>query len=177
MEVPAPPQYKSAELHDLRCAKLGPRGYKMSSKRKLDEYEQQVQEEASNMDDQDVPVIQVAKRVKYDTAGVGKVSGRPWKEPSARASTVMKAHIPTPWDKKMQLKAERDAFKTFKGEAIEARKAKLTADRKRREAVKQRKQENQQKSAVVQKITSSATLKKMMKSKKQRKKLQMADTV
>ena len=41
-EVPVPPQYKDAVVIDFRNAMLGPRGYKMSNKRKMDEKEEQV---------------------------------------------------------------------------------------------------------------------------------------
>ncbi len=41
-EVPVPPQYKDAQVIDFRNAMLGPRGYKMSRKRKIEEKEEQV---------------------------------------------------------------------------------------------------------------------------------------
>ena len=41
-EVPVPPQYKDAVVIDFRNAMLGPRGYKMSNKRKMEEKEEQV---------------------------------------------------------------------------------------------------------------------------------------
>ena len=37
-----PPQYKDAQVIDFRNAMLGPRGYKMSRKRKIEEKEEQV---------------------------------------------------------------------------------------------------------------------------------------
>lgn len=40
--MPVPPQYKEAELIDFRNATLGPRGYKMSRKRTIEEREEQV---------------------------------------------------------------------------------------------------------------------------------------
>ena len=48
-EVPVPPQYQQARVNDFRGAGFAPKGYKQnavktgSSKRKLDEYQQQVQ--------------------------------------------------------------------------------------------------------------------------------------
>ena len=41
-EVPVPPQYQEAQVIDFRNAMLGPRGYKMSRKRKIEEKEEQV---------------------------------------------------------------------------------------------------------------------------------------
>lgn len=47
-EVPVPPQYQQARVNDFRGAGFAPKGYKQnavktgSSKRKLDEYQQQV---------------------------------------------------------------------------------------------------------------------------------------
>ena len=47
-DVPVPPQYQQARLNDFRGAGFGPKGYKQnavktgSSKRKLDEYQEQV---------------------------------------------------------------------------------------------------------------------------------------
>ena len=52
-------------------------------------------------------------------------SGRQWKEPGDRAGSLKNPLLSTSWDKKMQLKAERDAFKTIKSEAIAAHKEKL----------------------------------------------------
>lgn len=37
-----PPQYKPQPMFDLRSAGIGPRGFKVRNKRKLDEYEEQV---------------------------------------------------------------------------------------------------------------------------------------
>ena len=52
-EVPVPPQYQQARVNDFRGAGFAPKGYKQnavktgSSKRKLDEYQQQVKFNAS----------------------------------------------------------------------------------------------------------------------------------
>lgn len=82
-----------------------------------------------------------------------------------------KAAKSTPWDKKMEQKAARQAFITRKREATEAFKAQRAAKAKQRKDAKERKKANQAKSAVVQTITNPATLKKMMKSRKARKRL------
>lgn len=53
-EVPVPPQYQQARVNDFRGAGFAPKGYKQnavktgSSKRKLDEYQQQVRMECKH---------------------------------------------------------------------------------------------------------------------------------
>ena len=54
-EVPVPPQYQQARVNDFRGAGFAPKGYKQnavktgSSKRKLDEYQQQVQNQCKHV--------------------------------------------------------------------------------------------------------------------------------
>ncbi len=48
-EVPVPPQYKDAQVIDFRNAMLGPRGYRMSRKRKIEEKEEQVNPQLGSM--------------------------------------------------------------------------------------------------------------------------------
>ncbi|CAL5219037.1 g796 [Coccomyxa viridis] len=178
-EVPVPPQYKDAQVIDFRNAMLGPRGYRMSRKRKIEEKDEQAEMEANAMQEADtvgVPV-QTSKRQKLNIVGIGKGSGRSWKEPSQRASSVKNPILTSSWEKKMQDKAARQHFKEVKQVAIDARKQKLQKVRKQRADAKQRKEENQRKSMVVQAVTNPKTLKKMMASKKDRKKLMKADTL
>ena len=54
-----------------------------------------------------------------------QASGRPWKSPGERAGALKNPLLSTSWEKKMKLKAESKAFKTFKKEAIAAHKEKL----------------------------------------------------
>ena len=86
-EVPVPPQYMQQTLVDFRFQAEGPRGFKVgvskygkeSKKRKLEEYEAQVEEEQAGMGvdgEQQEPVqIGQVKKPKLDTTGVGKVRG------------------------------------------------------------------------------------------------------
>ena len=41
-ETPVPPQYRDGPVTDFRRAALGPTGYKMCRKRKMEEYQEQV---------------------------------------------------------------------------------------------------------------------------------------
>ena len=52
-------------------------------------------------------------------------SGRNWKEPSQRASSVKNPILTSTWERKMQDKAARQHFKEVKQVAIDARKQKL----------------------------------------------------
>jgi rRNA-processing protein CGR1 len=54
-----------------------------------------------------------------------QASGRPWKVPGERAGSFKNPLLSTTWEKKMKLKAERDAFKTVKRDAVAAHKEKL----------------------------------------------------
>ena len=89
--VPLPPQYEPQPLVDFRHQESGPRGFKVgvsktgkqSKKRKLEEYEAQVElEEEQGMqhmgEGEQQPEQQrigAVKKPKLDTTGVGKVSG------------------------------------------------------------------------------------------------------
>jgi len=120
---------------------------------------------------EDAPaVIPPAKRTKHNTVGVGKGSGRPWKQAATRASTMKNPGLSTSWEKKMKDKAEMAAYKARKKEGIEARKEEAREARRRREESRKRKEENRAKSVVVQRI-SAATAKRMAKNKKLKKKL------
>lgn len=174
-----PTQYQQQPQYDLRNAKHGPKGFKLRTKRKLDDYEEQVQEEKQQINMEEAELvgasIQTRKRTKHDTVGVGKVSGRPWKVPGQRAGSLKSAILSTTWEKKMKDKAAREAFVAKKREAVAARKAKLSEIKRRKEEAKERKKANQAKSAIVQKVTNPAKLKKLMKSKKARKRLVTVD--
>ena len=52
-------------------------------------------------------------------------SGRNWKEPSQRASSVKNPILTTSWEKKMAEKAAHQRYKEVKHAAIDARKQKL----------------------------------------------------
>lgn len=115
-----------------------------------------------------------SKRVKHNTLGVGKTSGRDWKHPGERAGSLRNPNLGSSWEKKMSVKAEENAFKERKKAAAAARGEQLAAERLRREGVKKRKAEAQAKAAIVTRV-SSATAKRMMKSKKARKLLRTGD--
>lgn len=115
-----------------------------------------------------------AKRAKHNIVGVGKASGRSWKQPAQRAGTLRNPKLSTSWEKKMKQKAEEQAYKAAKREALEAKKEAARTERHRREEVKKRKEENRAKSAIVQKVSTS-TAKKMAKNKKLKKKLVTVD--
>ncbi|KAK9867984.1 hypothetical protein WJX84_008727 [Apatococcus fuscideae] len=175
-EVPVPPQVQPPEVYDFRGFEVAPRGYKMKNKRKVEELEEQAELESAQMtDDPPVTVIPPAKRTKRSIVGVGKESGRPWKQVASRASGLRSPILSTSWEYKMREKAEQQAFRDQRRAAVTARKEAIQGEKKRREAAKERKAEAQRKGAVVQKISSS-TAKRMLKSKKQRKLLRTADT-
>ncbi|KXZ43311.1 hypothetical protein GPECTOR_94g633 [Gonium pectorale] len=177
-----PAQYpKDVDSVDLRrLTGVQPKGYKerTAGKRKRDA--EQEEEDAAMQEDeqQQQPVIPSEKRQKADETTFRPVSGKVWKAPGQRASTVMKPATVgrKNWNKRMTEKAARKHLLEQKSEAVAAAKAKRKAAADQRKAAKERKQANQQKSAVVQKITNTATVKKMMKDKKQRKLLRTADT-
>lgn len=82
-EVPVPPQYIPQPLTDFRFQESGPRGFKVGitkygkegRKRKLEEYEAQVEDEEAGMaDEQEHVQLGEVKRPKLDTTGVGKAS-------------------------------------------------------------------------------------------------------
>ena len=52
-------------------------------------------------------------------------SGRNWKEPSQRASSVKNPILTSSWEKKMQQKAAHQRYKEVKQAAIDVRKQKL----------------------------------------------------
>ena len=58
-----------------------------------------------------------------------QASGRPWKGPADRSGALKNPLLGTSWEKKMKLKAERNAFKTVKQESIAAHKEKLAVSR------------------------------------------------
>lgn len=118
-----------------------------------------------------VPRKRVATR--QNSVGLRKVSGRSWKAPGQKMSTVRSGSskkLSTSWEKKMKEKAILKDLRDRKKEALEQTKAAAREAREQREAAKKRKEENRQKSLVTQ-VVSSATARRMAKSKKQRKKL------
>lgn len=183
-EVPVPPQYKQPAVHDFRGAGFAPKGYREkavksgSSKRKLDEYQEQVTRDQAEMKEADAPAAVSFKRLKTtnsDVSGVGKASGRQWKEAGQRAGTLKSQNVSSSWEEKMRIKAETKIFRENRAQAIATRKAKLQRARQQRSEAKARKNEAQRKNTKVQQISNPATIKKMMKDKKQRKKLMTAD--
>lgn len=118
--------------------------------------------------------IPKAKRTKHNTIGVGKMSGRSWKQPAQRAGSLQNPGLSTSWEKKMKDKAEMSAYRARKKEALDARKEEAREARKRREDAKRRKEENRKKSVVTTRV-STATARKMAKNKKLKKKLVTVD--
>lgn len=175
-EVPVPPQLKLPALHDFRGAPTAQRGFLLKNKRKLDDYADQVAaDEAAMEDGEQIAFKQPPKRQKLDTSGVGRISGRGWKQPGTRAGQLKNQHLATSWEKKMQNKAEAKLFKEQKTAAHDEHKAKLSTEKERRRVAKERKEANQKKNLKMEKISNPATLKRMMASKKQRKLLVTAD--
>ena len=121
-----------------------------------------------------VAVAEPPKRVKHNTVGVGKASGRAWKTAGQRAGSLRNPKLTSSWEKKMADKAVESAFKERKRAAQAAHREAKAEARRKREAAKQRKAEAQARSAVTVRVTA-ATAKRMMKSKKQRKLLRTAD--
>ncbi|GLC44095.1 hypothetical protein PLESTB_000929800 [Pleodorina starrii] len=179
-----PAQYpKGVDTVDLRrLTGVQPKGFKerTAGKRKRDAEEQAEDEQPEAMQEEDTQPAagHSEKRQKADETTYRPVSGKTWKAPGQRASTVMRPATlgKKSWGKRMTEKAARKHILEQKAEAVAAAKAKRKAAAEQRKAAKERKTANQQKSAVVQKITNSATVKKMMKDKKQRKLLRTADT-
>eukprot|EP00197_Chlamydomonas_leiostraca_P008815 CAMPEP_0202866666 /NCGR_PEP_ID=MMETSP1391-20130828/8291_1 /ASSEMBLY_ACC=CAM_ASM_000867 /TAXON_ID=1034604 /ORGANISM="Chlamydomonas leiostraca, Strain SAG 11-49" /LENGTH=200 /DNA_ID=CAMNT_0049546637 /DNA_START=50 /DNA_END=652 /DNA_ORIENTATION=+ len=186
-----PSQYTQPEIHDLRGAKRGPKGFKVdpirTRKPDLKRRREEIEEAERQLErgEMEVDVEQEAeeqaqssgKRQKgQDGFKVIPVSGRTWKVPGERAGKVMKNAISTSWEKKMKDAAERKKFLEHKQAAVDARKEKRKASKAQRDAAEALKKANRAKSEVTQKITSAATLKKMMKNKKQKKTLRKADT-
>ncbi|KAG2485855.1 hypothetical protein HYH03_015438 [Edaphochlamys debaryana] len=178
-----PAQYpKDMENVDLRrLVAVAPKGVKgkTAAKRKRVEEEEEPEQQPEAMQEDDKPAAEpTGKRQKADDKTWRPVSGKVWKAPGQRASTVMKPQLTgkKSWSKRMTEKAAKQHLQSAKKEAVDAAKAKRKAAGDQRKAARERKLENQKKSAVVQKITNSATVKKMMKDKKQRKLLRTADT-
>ncbi|KAK2075738.1 hypothetical protein QBZ16_001479 [Prototheca wickerhamii] len=159
--VPVPPQYQPQPVTDFRAFADGPRGYK-------------VEEEKDTLLplEEQAPVGRV-KRPKHNTVGAGKESGRSWKQPGQRASSLRNPQTALSWEKRMKDKAEKAAFLAQKREALAAFKAKKSEAKAQREASRQRKEENRKASDLTVAI-SSATAKKLLKSKKGRKQIRTA---
>lgn len=172
-----PPQLKMPAIHDFRGAPTNQRGFLMKNKRKLEEYAEQVAADEAAMEDggEQAAFKWPAKRQKLDTSGVGRVSGRGWKQPGTRAGALKNPHLATSWEKKMADKAAAKLFKEQKTAASDEHKAKISKEKERRRVVKERKEANQKKNLKMEKISNPATLKRMMASKKQRKLLVTAD--
>ncbi|DBA68351.1 hypothetical protein WJX79_009400 [Trebouxia sp. C0005] len=182
--VPVPPQYQPARVNDFRGAGFAPKGFRekavksRGSKRKLEEYQEQVDRDEAEMKDADKPAPVSFKKlqsIKCDISGVGKASGRQWKEPGQRAGALKSQNVSSSWEAKMRNKAETKIFRENRAEAIAVRKAKLKRARQQRSEAKAKKAEGQRKNTKVQQISNPATIKKMMKDKKQRKKLMTVD--
>lgn len=182
--VPVPPQYQPARVNDFRGAGFAPKGFRekavksRGSKRKLEEYQEQVDRDEAEMKDVDKPApvtFKKLKTTKSDISGVGKASSRQWKEPGQRAGALKSQNVSSSWEAKMRNKAETKIFRENRAEAIAVRKAKLQRARQQRSEAKAKKAEGQRRNTKVQQISNPATIKKMMKDKKQRKKLMTVD--
>ncbi|KAL6767767.1 hypothetical protein F751_6939 [Auxenochlorella protothecoides] len=182
-EVPVPPQYIPQPVTDFRGFPDGPRGFKvgvtkkgvLGQKRRLEEYEEQVEKEQEEQAMAgEVQPFGPRKKVKHNTHGLAKVSGRSWKQAGERAGTLRNPKLSTSWDEKMRIKAEKASFLEQKRESQAAWKAKKGMLKSQREEVLRKKEENRKKSEVTVRV-SSATAKKMQKSKKARKALRTGE--
>mmetsp|Transcript_38599 Transcript_38599/g.46700 ORF Transcript_38599/g.46700 Transcript_38599/m.46700 type:complete len:187 (+) Transcript_38599:146-706(+) len=171
-----PPQYKVQKdpldyraVTTLKNRKTDPDRKNKKRRRDEDSEEEDMEEDVAVTHVESDPVeTRARKRQAYQTNN-GKVSGRSWKVPSQRHSSlaVKTDSQKKAWDLKMrerdQKKAVNERIKEAKREAL----AKVRAEKKRREEVKKQKEDNRQKSAITQKITNTKKVKNM--SKKQAK--------
>lgn len=127
--------------------------------------------------DQDLPSsLSLKKRqaTKHNNVGQGKVSGRTWKAPGQKMSTIRagsSSKISTSWERKMKDKAVLKEMRERKKEALEEVKRVKREAREQKEEAKKRKEENRKKSGLVTQVVSAKTARKMAKTKKGRKKL------
>lgn len=165
--VPVPPQMPVQHTYDFRHACTAPHGVKQLRKRKHQLIQEQVDADLAHMPEDE------ARPAKKSKTQANRVSGKNWKAVAPRMSSTGNPKLRTSWEEKMNAKAEAALFKGQKDEARAERKEKLTAEKERRKAVKERKAENAKQALAKtgQKITNNATLRRMMKSKKQRKQL------
>jgi rRNA-processing protein CGR1 len=176
----APPQHPTPAVIDFRCAKgLQPRGYLLARKRKRTAEEEDAMVDAAptatTTGASGLPPRRV--RAKQDVTGLGKGSGRAWKEPAQRASALGRGPtLSTDWATKMALKAQKAAFTAAKRAAVDGRRERLRDARRTRDAALTRKKAAQEAAAVTQTITKTSTVKRMLKSRKQAKLLRKADT-
>lgn len=163
---------ESVDLRRLTARELGPkRRREVEDEDDVMEAEEQQQQPAS----EPAEAGPSSKRQKADETTWRPVSGKGWKAPEERASTVMKAQTSKTWGKRMEEKAQRQQLLAIKAEVVAEGRAKRKATAMQRKASKERKMANRAKSEVVQQV-STATVKKMMKNKKQKKLLRKADT-
>ena len=111
---------------------------------------------------------------KHNNVGQGKVSGRTWKAPGQKMSTIRagsSSKISTSWERKMKDKAVLKEMRERKKEALEEVKRVKREAREQKEEAKKRKEENRKKSGLVTQVVSAKTARKMAKTKKGRKKL------
>lgn len=172
-----PVKYTVTPGPDMRNSKLGPRGYKAKRKREIaEELEQHLEETADMMEDAPAePQVPSAKRQRVEGAPFRATSGKVWKIASARATAYKQPVLGSSWEKKMQDKATRKAFREIKAATVDAVKEKKKEAARRKQQALDRKKANQAKSALVTAV-STATAKRLMKHKKQRKLLKTADT-
>ncbi|MEW5312938.1 MAG: hypothetical protein WDW38_004536 [Sanguina aurantia] len=167
---------------DFRAIGLGPRGYKESNKRKMQDMEElskQSAPDASAMEEGEEEAAEPSgKRQKAEDGIPRPVSGKgkAWKLPATRAASMMKPLSKSTWEQRMTDKALRKTFMEQKRASADRVKEAKKAKSKAFAEAKKRKILNQQKSAVTQKITKASTLKKLMKNRKQKKLLKTADT-
>ena len=141
-----------------------------ASRKRARHIEENGLEEEEEVDEHEMMRLRKAQRPTYEQV-VGKASGRAWKLPAERASTVMKPAtsrgIKT-WDQRMKEKAERKAFQAMKQEAADAARAKRKEEHERRAKKKQQKEENRQRTGeglYKPEITNPRTIAKRAKSK------------
>lgn len=111
----------------------------------------------------------VGKRRTYECnqANLGKVSGRDWKAPKTRMSSMLSVNDAqkkrAAWDVKMTTKKTEKATREMIKEIKQRELDKVKAEKTRRADVKKKKELNRKNATLVQKITNSKTLKKMSK--------------
>eukprot|EP01024_Parvocaulis_polyphysoides_P048035 TRINITY_DN4555_c0_g1_i1.p2 TRINITY_DN4555_c0_g1~~TRINITY_DN4555_c0_g1_i1.p2 ORF type:complete len:198 (-),score=32.02 TRINITY_DN4555_c0_g1_i1:167-703(-) len=159
-----PVQYKEVQPIDFRDSGYGPRGYKLENKEKLIIAAQEGKQAEMMTDEQEIQ----GKQIQIATSSSGKKSGRSWKAPAKRASSVVMKQNSKDWQTKMMEKRVRSDLLEKKREAVQLFKDRAADKRRALRVSKERKEANRKKSTVFQKITNSTKLKKMMKSRKLR---------
>ena len=163
--VPAQERFESGE--DVRGLEAG-----RASRKRARQVEENGLEDEEMVNEEEVDAYRKRHRPTYKQV-LGKVSGRAWKAPAARASSFKQAQLGgvKSWDDRMKEKAAKKAFQTKMKEASDEARAARKAEHERRAAKKAQKEENRRKSAAVfqQEITNPKTIAKRAESKERKK--------